>query len=179
MQVIFVSARSDIDAKLALYRAGAHHCLPRPLSTESLLALLERLFDQPLIEPFRALILSKDGTHAARQGTMLQNAGLHVQTSDEIHNVLNLLAKFDAEVIILDSDMGDLACLLRDHDEAINVVFQAAATNTVAQADCQDAEDDVLPPAQPRKPLCACGAGTSTAPAQTTQTQDATGAYPL
>ncbi len=143
MQVIFVSARIDIEAKLALYRAGANHCLPRPLSTESLLSLLERLFDQPLIEPFRALILSKDGDNAAQQGKLLQNAGLHVQTSHDIHNVVNLLAKFDAEVIILDSDMGDLASLLRDHDDSINLVFQRATTTL---GDSLEAEDDVLPP---------------------------------
>lgn len=146
MQIVVVSARTEIQARLALYRAGANHYLPRPLQAESLLQLLERLFDQPLIEPYRALILGKDAAQLTIQCQLLQQAGLHVQTSTNINHVLSLLEKFDAEIVILDHDMGDLSCLLRDHNEGINLVFQhGGRRGDGEEAQYADAQDDRLP----------------------------------
>jgi len=119
LPVIFISAREDMAAKLAAYRAGATRYLTKPLQREALLQAVNESASLIPSEPYRVLLVDDDIDQLAIHALMLRNAGIEVREISNPLLVEKMLDEFPAEALLLDMYMPEctgteLAAILRD-----------------------------------------------------------------
>ena len=133
--LIFLSARHDVESRLAAYRAGATRYLTMPVHRDALLQSLSGLEKLASIRPYRVLLVDDDPGERAAQSLILRQAGMEVHETDNPLEVPDLLNGFAAEVLLIDMDMPqcsgpELAAILRGdgrHD-LIPVVYLSAGS---------------------------------------------------
>ncbi|MFA9276218.1 MAG: PleD family two-component system response regulator [Candidatus Aquirickettsiella gammari] len=95
--IIFLSEYSNIESKLAAYRAGATGCLAKPVNSESLLRLIAETVAQIPTQPYRVLLVDDDPLQLMIHSDFLQQAGMIVLKTDNPLLVPDLLEQFSAE----------------------------------------------------------------------------------
>lgn len=123
---IVISARSDVQARLAALRAGATRYLAKPLNFERLVRVLDDLTDCHAHDPYRVLLVDDEAVQLNASAAILRNAGM--RTVEIVHplQAFAMAEEFNPDVIVLDVHMPDisgieLAALLREEDNFAHV----------------------------------------------------------
>ena len=77
--IIFISARSDMQARLAAQRAGATRYFNKPIDITQLHACVDGLTNRQISDPFRVLIIDDDATLANYYCGVMEIAGVKTQ----------------------------------------------------------------------------------------------------
>lgn len=117
--VIFVSARTDIEARLSALRTGGARYFPKPLSVPRLIHALGDLTGKTIEAPYRVLLVDADELLLTRFSTQLQQAGMEVCAISQPLETLEQARAFRPDVILLDLHLPEitgleLAALLRE-----------------------------------------------------------------
>jgi PAS domain S-box-containing protein len=157
--LIFLSARQDMAAKLAAYRAGATRFLSKPVSRETLLRTIAASAAIVPNRSYRVLLADDDPAQLAAHAAILRAAGMEVLPTANPLEVPDLLEEFAAEVLLLDVRMPqcsgpELATVLRGdgrHD-FIPIVYLSADDEVSRQFDAleQGGELFLAKPVEPR-----------------------------
>ena len=133
LQVIFLSGRRDMAAKLAAYRAGATRYLTKPVDSVTLLQVVSESAALRPERPFRVLIADSQPEQLEAHAQLLRQAGMEVREATDSLSVPQMLDSFAAEVLLLDMYMPqcsgpELAAILRDdaRHAMIPVVYLSA-----------------------------------------------------
>lgn len=134
--LIVISSHHDIAIHLSAIRAGALAYIQPPVKTSELVALL-RLHLNPTSEPpYRILIVDDDEQFAHHTALLLQRVGMKVVVLTNPLDILEPLASFHPEVILLDLYMPEcsgieLASLIRQQSlySGIHIVFFSVETD--------------------------------------------------
>jgi len=131
--VIFQSARSDTEARLAAVRAGASHYFVKPVESRQLIAALDRLTPRPGVERERILLVDDDVELSEFYAGHLRSANMQVTVVNLPTRALETLETCQPDLIVLDIDMPEingleLAALIRQLDEYshVPIVFLSA-----------------------------------------------------
>ena len=138
--IITVSARTDMDARLESVRAGGTAFLTKPIDLSVLLDKIDNLtFDGPKA-PYRVMLVSELGTRAREVALGLGQLNMLVSLVDESSELLDPIAEFQPEVIVLETRYRsctgmELASMLRQDDQfvGIPILFLSDEVNEVRQ----------------------------------------------
>jgi diguanylate cyclase (GGDEF)-like protein len=117
-RVIFISTRSNFEARLATVRAGADGYFSKPLDVVALIDRLDTLVEQEEVQPYRVLIIDDDVRVSEYYALVLRRAGMEVRVLNYAPDVLQALGEFRPELILMDlympaCDGFELARLIR------------------------------------------------------------------
>ncbi len=151
--VIFLSARHDMEARLAAYRAGAAHLLAKPVDREVLLRTLAGTEASASQQPFRVLIVDDDPAQLAAHAAILREAGMEVRQTADPFEVPALLESFAAEALVLAMTMPqcsgpELAAVLRSdgRHSLLPIIYLAGDADASSQFDALDEGGELLLP---------------------------------
>ena len=149
--VIVLSARQDMEARLAAYRAGAAHLLAKPVDREALLGTLAGTGASALQEPFRVLVVDDDPAHLATHAAILRDARMDVRQTADPFEVPTLLETFAAEALVLAMTMPqcsgpELAAVLRSdgRHSLLPIIFLSGDADVSSQLDALDRGGELL-----------------------------------
>ena len=137
--LVFVSNRSDIEARLDAVRAGCSGYFVKPVNYGEVLSTLDRLTrSEP--EPYRILIVDDEPDTAAFHSANLEAAGLETVTVTDPLDVTSQLVEFRPDVILMDVYMPgcsglELAMVIRQEEAFVGVpiVFLSRETDRMKQ----------------------------------------------
>lgn len=109
---IFVSARSDFNARLGAVRAGGGAYFLKPAAPLAVIAALEELTMQRPREPYRVLVVDDQQESADYHCILLQEAGIQTCQISDPALVLDTLAEFQPDLVLTDMYQPD--CSGRD-----------------------------------------------------------------
>lgn len=120
-ELIVMSSRSDLATRLAALRAGAHACLCKPFDADDLLQFLNDLRRRSTVEPCRALVVDDELIALEVHTAALRAAGINARGLSEPLRLLDVMAEFKPDVVVLDLYMPDacgteLAAILREDE---------------------------------------------------------------
>ena len=157
--LVFVSNRSDIEARLDAVRAGCSGFFVKPVNYGDVLSTLDRLTrSEP--EPFRILIVDDEPDTAAFHAANLEAAGLKTIIVTDPLDVTSQLIEFRPDVILMDIYMPgcsglELTMVIRQEEAFVGVpiVFLSRETDRMKQiAALEEGGDDFftkpMPPDQ-------------------------------
>ncbi len=137
---VFLSARSDFDARLRAVQAGGQAYLQKPASALDLVAVLDDLTQQQKPEPYRIMIVDDEPEIASYHGLILQSAGMVTYQVSEPTRVLDVLEEFRPDMVLMDMYMPvctgkDLAQIIRQVPEFVGVpiVYLSSETDKAVQ----------------------------------------------
>lgn len=147
--VIFVSQREDIEARLASVRAGAAAYFTKPLDLAGVIETLDRLITYDQGEPYRVLVVDDDESLACHNALILQSAGMETRVLADASHILELLADFQPELILMDLYMPmctgiELAAVIRQQEAYVGtpIVFFSVETDVATHLDAMRAGGD-------------------------------------
>ncbi len=147
--VIFVSQRVDLEARLASVRAGARAYFSKPLDIAGVIEMLDRMATSDEGEPYRVLVVDDDSSLAHHNALMLQRAGIETRVVTEPANILEVLADFQPELILMDLYLPDctgieLAAVIRQQEAYIGtpIVFFSVETDISTHLEAMRAGGD-------------------------------------
>jgi DNA-binding response OmpR family regulator len=137
--VVFVSNRSDIEARLDAVRAGCRGYFVKPVNYSGVLETLDRLTRcEP--DPYRILIVDDETEAAEFHSLSLESAGLETVIVTEPLDVTAQLVEFRPDVILIDLYMPgcsgqELAKVIRQEEAFVGVpiVFLSRETDRMKQ----------------------------------------------
>lgn len=142
LPVIFFSRDADFDVRLAAVRAGGVAYLPRPLSIEKLIDVMDGLAGCEANEAFRVLVVDDQPDQARHNALVLRQAGIVAEVMTDSMKVFNALAEFSPELILMDMYMPgcsgvELAAVIRQQPGYVGVpiVFLSSETDRSLQLD--------------------------------------------
>ena len=156
--VVLVSARDDLPARLAAFRAGACRYLVKPVDPGRLIDLLDALTGRQPPQPWRVLLVDDDPLLLETHAAVLRSAGMAVQTLSQPLGILGALNGFVPDVAVLEVNMPEasgpeLAAVLRERDEQLHlpILFLSAETDTSQQLLALNlgGDDFLVKPVQP------------------------------
>ncbi len=131
--VLFISSHNNVHARLEAVRAGGDAYFPKPLDIRALSERLDYLVAKGKIDPYRVLVIDDDESQTQYQANVLRGAGLEVATLSMPLRILEMMAEFKPELLLLDLHMPqcsgvELANMLRQHRayEDVPIVFLSA-----------------------------------------------------
>jgi len=137
---IFISGRSDFEARLGAVRAGGSSYFPKPVDPMKLVSSLDDLTRLRQPEPFRILIVDDEVVAAEYHRSILVEAGMTVRTTDDPERALDIVREFRPDLVLLDIYMPacsgyDLAALIRQVPDflSIPIIFLSAETDKAKQ----------------------------------------------
>jgi len=155
--LVFVSNRSDIEARLDAVRSGCSSYFVKPVNYSDVLETLDRLTrSEP--EPYRILIVDDEPDAAEFHSTNLEMAGLETVTVTEPLEVMSQLVEFQPDVILMDVYMPgcsglELAMVIRQEEAFVGVpiVFLSRETDRMKQIAAlgEGGDDFFTKPVQP------------------------------
>lgn len=157
--VIFTSVRSDLNARLVAYRAGAAHYLVKPINPSQLIERLDKLTFRVPEDPYRILMVDDESIILEIQSSILSFVGMTVHSLKDACQTLDALESFDPEVVLLDFHMPningpELAALLREDEryQQLPIVFISAESDRENQLDALNLGGDefLTKPVAPR-----------------------------
>lgn len=147
--VIFVSQREDLEARLASVRAGAAAYYTKPLDLAGVIETLDRLTTYDQGEPYRVLVVDDDESLAYHNALILQRAGMETRVLTDPAHILELLADFQPELILMDLYMPmctgiELAAVIRQQEAYVGtpIVFFSVETDIAKHLDAMRAGGD-------------------------------------
>ncbi|KAF0103839.1 MAG: response regulator receiver [bacterium] len=133
LPLIYASVRDDIDARLGAVRAGGQAYVTKPINLLGLLEELDRVSGHLMEAPYRILVVEDDASLARYYGALLRDAGMETRTLSEPLRILDALAEFSPDLLLMDVYMPDctgaeLARVIRQHAVygALPIVFLSA-----------------------------------------------------
>lgn len=116
--VIFISSRNDLQARLAVLRAGGHAYLTKPLDLNHLVFRLYELLESH--DPWRILLVDDEKILMNIHARLLQGAGMQTQMLDDPLRLLEVYQEFQPDVVLMDLNMPgvnglELTKLLREY----------------------------------------------------------------
>jgi len=143
--VIFISARKDIEARLAAAKAGAQRYFTKPLNKTKLSQTLDGLIDRSEIKPYRVLLVDDDISLLNYYETILLEADMEVLTLSDPMDTLDALEEFKPDVIVLDVYMPkcsgpEVAQVIRQDDRwaMTPIMFLSVETDLDIQLQSMD-----------------------------------------
>ena len=134
--VVFISARKDIEARLAAVKAGAQRFISKPVNKVKLSKTLNGLIERTEVTPYRVLLVDGDVSLLNYYETILLGAGMEVLTISNPMNTLDALEEFKPDVIVLDVYMPEcsgpeVAQAIRQDDDwsVIPIMFLSVETD--------------------------------------------------
>ena len=131
--VVFLSVRSDFQARLGAARAGCDGYLVKPFDPRELVFLIERVVYEPIENPYRVLVIDDDPDIAIYNKTLLEGAGAICEIETNPHRGLTALRAFSPDVVLMDVNMPacsgfELASVIRQFPQFIDtpIVFLTA-----------------------------------------------------
>lgn len=103
--LIFISVRNDWEARLATIQAGGCAYFSKPLDFASLIEQLDQQMGYKEVEPYRVLIVDDSVLLSDYYGSMLQNVGMQVAIVHDLSRLLDTLAAFGPDIVIMDLHM--------------------------------------------------------------------------
>jgi len=164
--VIFISTRSNFEARLATVRAGADGYFSKPLDMVALIDRLDAVIAPQEQQPYRIMIIDDDRQTADHYAGVLRGAGMEVKVLDRIAGMLQALAEYRPELILMDVYMPDcngidLARLIRQDNMYLDVpiVFLSSESDVDKQLDAIESggDDFLTKPIQPVHLVTALG----------------------
>lgn len=149
---IFISTRSNFEARLATVRAGADGYFSKPLDMVALIERLDTLTAEDHSQPYRVLIIGGERAGAEYYDAILRQAGMDVEVLPKLNGMLQVLADYRPELVLMDVHLPecpdtDLARLIRQDTLYLDVpiVFLAAEADIAKQlAMIESGGDDFL-----------------------------------
>jgi diguanylate cyclase (GGDEF)-like protein len=137
---VFISARSDFDARLRAIRAGGEAYFTKPVPALELVASLDLLTRHREPEPFRVLVVDDEPEIAQYHALILENAGMVTRTTDELETVLDVVGEFRPDLVLMDMYMPrcsgrEMAKLIRQVPDYVGlpIVFLSSETDRKKQ----------------------------------------------
>lgn len=156
--VIFISARDDIEVRLAAARAGAHRYFSKPLNMNKLTHTLDKLTTQVSTQPYRVLLIDSDKTLLEHYSLLLSDADLDVKALSDPLEALNELVIYKPDVVVSNVYMSgcsgpELAKIIRLDDKwaTLPIMFLSSELDLHTQLDAMTlgADDFLLKPVEP------------------------------
>ncbi|MGV6827513.1 MAG: EAL domain-containing response regulator [bacterium] len=141
LPVVFMSQRTDADARLQALRAGGSGYFTKPVDISAIAAKLHELVEDQASQPYRVLIVDDDATTNMLHSAILKRAGLRVSGVSKPLDALSAATDFQPELIFMDLYMPEVsglevAGLLRQEEAFLDVpiVFLSGEKDTDIQA---------------------------------------------
>ncbi|WOD11342.1 diguanylate cyclase [Pseudomonas sp. NyZ704] len=140
LPLIVIADGDSFNAQMEAVRAGAQGFFTRPVDLPALENRLEGCFNSLQSDPFRVLIVDDDLDLASRFKAVLSSAGILTEIVIEPSQLLQQMARFVPEVVLMDVHMPtfsgpELAQLIRLNDDWLRVpiLYISAETDTNRQ----------------------------------------------
>lgn len=135
LPVLFVTARSDIAARLDAVRCGAVAYFAKPFDILGLIDRLNHLTAVQSLEPFRILIVDDDQTLAEHYAVVLRHGGMQVSVSTQPLEILDRLTAELPDLVLMDIDMPEctgpeLVKIIRQFDRFVSLPIVYLSTET-------------------------------------------------
>jgi diguanylate cyclase (GGDEF)-like protein len=156
--LIVISNQGDLASRLRAARAGAAAYFVWPVTTVALIDKLDALTSRSIEEPFRILIVDDDPVVATSFAETLRQAGMHTVVVTEPLQVMEPLAEFRPDLILMDMHMPscnglDLAAVIRQQEEYVGmpIVFLSVEASIEKQLEAMrlGGDDYILKPITP------------------------------
>ncbi len=156
--VIYMSARDDINSRLAAVRSGGSAFLNKSFSLSELKNTLDLILPLQKNTSYKVLIIDDDKSMNAYCTAILENANIKVSCLESPSNVFEYITNFDPDVILLDMYMPnisglEMARIIRQHQifSAIPIVIMSGETDINKQFVMRSvgADDFILKPFKP------------------------------
>ena len=130
VKIAFLSSRTDLEARLEAVRAGGEAFFTKPVDVGTLVERLDLLTGHGPGEPYRILILDDDPDLALYYAEVLTAAGMQAMASGNPLEIMDSIAAFQPDLILLDVYMpacagSEIAAVLRQREGTLStpVVF--------------------------------------------------------
>lgn len=135
---IVISSKHDFNSRLKTVRARADAFLTKPFDTTDIIDCLECLIGDKNNEPYRVLIVDDVEAMAAYYRIVLERSGIICETSSKPDEIMQALADFDPELVLMDLHMpecrGDeLAQLIHQEKKYISLPLVYLSSETSAK----------------------------------------------
>jgi CheY-like chemotaxis protein/HPt (histidine-containing phosphotransfer) domain-containing protein len=137
---IFLSGRDDFEARLRAVHAGGEAYFHKPARALELISALDELTRQQKPEPYRILIVDDEPAVADYHAIILQEAGMTTYQVNAPEQVLQVLAEFQPDMVLMDMYMPgctgrDLAKLIRQVPDYVSlpIVYLSSETDIQKQ----------------------------------------------
>ena len=156
--LIVISNQGDLASRLRAARAGAAAYFVRPVTTVALIDKLDALTARSVEEPYRILIVDDDLIVANSFAETLRQARMHTVVVTDPLEVMQPLAEFRPDMILMDMHMPscnglDLAAVIRQQEEyvGIPIVFLSAEASIEKQLEAMrlGGDDYMIKPITP------------------------------
>jgi diguanylate cyclase (GGDEF)-like protein len=134
--VIFVSSRTDLQARLHSVRAGGKAYFSKPVNIGKLIDVLDHLLKENKPIPYRVLVVDDIAIQAQMTSRHLTAAGMETAIVTDPLKIIETLDEFNPELLLLDVYMPgctglELAEVIRQMDTFISIpiVFFSAETD--------------------------------------------------
>jgi diguanylate cyclase (GGDEF)-like protein len=138
--IIFISCRSDFDARLRAVQGGGSAYFPKPVRAMELVEVLDALTGPQEPVPFRVLLVDDDPAAASYHAAILEEAGMAPRSLTDPTLVLEALAEFNPDLVLMDMYMPgctgrDLAKVIRQmpHHLSLPIVYLSSETDADKQ----------------------------------------------
>jgi len=150
--LLFVSSHDDFMSRVRAARLGAMGYFIKPIDVPRLVSRITHIFDQYRAPPQRVLIVDDDADLAEHMRLVLQAQGMTVEVLQEPKRIMEEIAAFRPELVLMDMHMPDfsgpdLAGVIRQHEKYANlpIVYLSAETDVGQQIKAMDrGADDFL-----------------------------------
>ncbi len=128
--IIFISSRTDIEARLATVKAGGNAYLVKPLDIGNLIEWVDKLLNHHSEEAYYVLIVDDDKEIAQHHALILENAGISTHICNDPLQILAFMENRSPDIILMDLYMpncngSELASMIRQIDAyvAIPIIY--------------------------------------------------------
>ncbi|MGM0575251.1 MAG: diguanylate cyclase [Myxococcota bacterium] len=140
LPIVFMSARGDIEARMAAVRAGGDAYLVKPVSAAAIVDELDPLTRRTMAEPHRVLIVEDDRAQAKVYARTLDRAGFITRVVHDPRELMGALVELRPDLILMDLYLEEcsgleLAEVIRQQSAwvGIPIVFLSAETDARKQ----------------------------------------------
>ncbi len=134
--LVIVSERDDFQARVRSVQIGAEGYVLKPLDIPKLVRLVNDIVKKRRSKPPKVLVVDDDLFAAKHYQLILQSDGMEVEILDEPENLIEKVAVFQPELVLMDLYMPkhtglELAGVLRqfDHWTSLPIVYLSAETD--------------------------------------------------
>lgn len=155
---VFISSEDDFDSRLHALRAGGRAYCTKPIKTVQILEMLDQLTNPQPSEPINVLIVDDDSSLAHYHAAIMENAGFTTRTVTDPARVLETLAQFSADLVLMDMYMPvcsgpELARMLRQIPGYVSlpIIYVSSETDVKLQrgALAEGADGFMIKPVDP------------------------------
>ncbi|MDO8652353.1 MAG: diguanylate cyclase [Undibacterium sp.] len=150
--IIFISNSSSFESRLHAVRAGGDGYFTKPIDIVALTERIDALVARTQTKRYRVLIIDDDVTTAEYYAVVLRDAGMNVQVLSNPAQILNVMANFRPELLLMDVYMPmcsgvEISKMIRQDNSYLDVpiVFLSSENDLGKQLDAVKAgADDFL-----------------------------------